>query len=52
MTIEVKLLREQHFSIEIAIRDVAEGLRRHVDEEAFIKVLTQLPEGAVEFWTP
>jgi uncharacterized protein (DUF2267 family) len=53
MTREVKALRENHnFSTETAIRDVAEALRRHVDEEAFDKLLTQLPEGAVEFWTP
>jgi uncharacterized protein (DUF2267 family) len=53
MTREVKLLREDHnFSTDTAIRDVAEALRRHVDEEAFDKLLAQLPEGAVEFWTP
>lgn len=53
MTREVRLLREDHnFSTDTAIRDVAEALRRHVDEEAFDKLLAQLPEGAVEFWTP
>lgn len=53
MTKEVKSLREEHnFSTETAIRDVAEALRRHVDEEAFDKLLAQLPEGAAEFWTP
>lgn len=53
MTREVKSLREKHnFSTDTAIRDIAEALRRHVDEEAFDKLLTQLPEGAVEFWTP
>jgi len=53
MTREVRLLREQHnFSTDTAIRDVAEALRRHVDEDAFDKLLAQLPEGAVEFWTP
>jgi len=53
MTREVKLLREDHnFSTDSAIRDVAEALRRHVDEKAFDKLLAQLPEGAVEFWTP
>lgn len=53
MTREVKLLRENHnFSTETAISDVAKALRRHVDEKAFDKLLTQLPEGAVEFWTP
>ncbi len=53
MTREVKSLREKHnCSTETAIRDVAEALRRHVDEEDFDKLLTQLPEGAVEFWMP
>lgn len=53
MTREVKLLREDHnFSTDTAIRDVAEALRRHVDEEAFDKLLEKLPEGAVDFWTP
>ena len=51
MTREVKLLREKHnFSTETAIRDVAEALQRHVDEEAFDKLLTQLSKGALEFW--
>lgn len=51
MTREVKLLREEHnFSTDTAIQDVAKALRRHVDEEAFDKVLEQLPKGAVEFW--
>ena len=49
MTREVKSLREKHnFSTETAIRDVAEALRRHVDKEAFDKVLEQLPNGAAE----
>jgi len=53
MTREVKSLREEHnFSTETAIRDVAEALRRHVDEKAFDKLLAQLPKGAVEFWMP
>ncbi|WP_206171818.1 hypothetical protein [Thiorhodococcus mannitoliphagus] len=47
---EVKSLREKHnFSTETAIQDVARALRRHVDEEAFDKLLAQRPEGAVEF---
>ena len=51
MTREVKLLRKEHnFSTDTAIQDVAKALRRHVDEEAFDKVLEQLPKGAVEFW--
>lgn len=53
MTREVKLLRAEHnFSPETAIRDVAQALRRYVDEEAFDKLLSQFPEGAVEFWKP
>jgi uncharacterized protein (DUF2267 family) len=53
MAREVKSLREKHnFSTETATRDVAEALRRHVDEEAFDILLKQLPERAVEFWTP
>jgi uncharacterized protein (DUF2267 family) len=53
MTREVKSLREKHnFSTETATRDVAEALLRHVDEEAFDILLKQLPERAVEFWTP
>lgn len=53
MTREVKLLRQSHnFSPDTAIHDVAEALRRHIDEEAFDKLLAQLPKGAVDFWTP
>lgn len=53
MTREVKLLRAEHnFSTETAIRHVAQALRRHVNEEAFDEVLSQLPEGALEFWKP
>ena len=53
MSLEVKLLRPEHnFSTENAIRDVAQALRRHVNEESFDKLLTQLPEGAEEFWKP
>ena len=53
MTREVKSLRAEHnFSTESAIRDVAIALRRPVDEEAFDKLLSRLPDGAVEFWTP
>lgn len=51
MTEEVKLLREEHnFSTETAIRDVAQALRRYVDEDAFEKLLEQLPAGAKAFW--
>ncbi|MEO1209101.1 MAG: DUF2267 domain-containing protein [Cyanobacteria bacterium J06638_20] len=53
MTEEVQLLRSEHnFSTETAIRDVARALRRHVDEEAFDRLLATLPEGAMEFWKP
>ncbi|ACB53806.1 hypothetical protein cce_4458 [Crocosphaera subtropica ATCC 51142] len=51
MTKEVKSLRREHnFSTETAIRDVATVLRRYVDEEAFDRVLAQLPDGAFDFW--
>lgn len=53
MTQEVKLLRSDHnFSTETAIQDVAQALRRHVNEELFDNVLSQLPKGAEEFWKP
>lgn len=53
MTAEVKALRKEHnFSTDTAIQDVAQALRRHVDEEAFDSLLSQLPEAAVEFWQP
>jgi uncharacterized protein (DUF2267 family) len=53
MTREVKLLRAEHnFSPETAIRDVAQSLRRHVDEEAFDRLLARFPDGAREFWEP
>lgn len=51
MTNEVKSLRPEHnFSTDTAIRDVAIALRKHVDETAFDKLLSQLPEGAIDFW--
>jgi uncharacterized protein (DUF2267 family) len=50
---EVMALRPDHnFSTQTAIRDVAQALRRHVDEEAFNSLLAQLPEGAADFWQP
>jgi len=53
MTEEVKSLRKDHnFSTDTAIQDVARALRKHVDEEAFDKLLKQLPKGAIEFWKP
>lgn len=51
MTKEVKSLRAEHnFATDTAIRDVAQALRRHVDEKAFDQLLAQLPEGAIDFW--
>lgn len=51
MTQEVKSLRSDHnFATDTAIRDVAIALRKHVNESAFDRLLTQLPAGAVEFW--
>jgi len=51
MTKEVQALRAEHnFAPESAIRDVATALRRHVDEEAFDRLLAELPDGAAQFW--
>lgn len=51
MTREVQALRRDHnFSPDSCIRDVAEALRRHVDQKAFDRVLATLPEGAADFW--
>ncbi|MFD2111097.1 DUF2267 domain-containing protein [Thiorhodococcus fuscus] len=51
MNAEVKELRKDHnFSTDTAIQDVARALRRHVNEEAFDKLLAQLPKAAAEFW--
>ena len=51
MTAEVRAFRADHnFSPASAIRDLARALRRHVDEEAFDRVLQTLPPGAVDFW--
>jgi uncharacterized protein (DUF2267 family) len=53
LTEEVCSLRSEHnFSPETAIRDVADALRRYVDEDAFDNLLRRLPEGAMEFWKP
>ncbi len=53
MNKEVCSLRAgEAFSSDSAIRDVAVSLRRHVDEEAFDRMLAGLPQGAVEFWAP
>jgi uncharacterized protein (DUF2267 family) len=51
MTREVQALRADHnFAPETAIRDVASALRRHVDQDAFNRVLARLPKDAAEFW--
>lgn len=51
MMMEVKALRHNHnLSTETAIRDVAAALRRNVDSAAFDRALSQLPQGARDFW--
>ncbi|MFG1401117.1 DUF2267 domain-containing protein [Xanthobacter sediminis] len=51
MTGEAQGLRRHHnFAPSSAIRDVAASLRRHVDEEAFDRMLGTLPEDAAGFW--
>lgn len=53
MTNEVRALRKEHnFSPESAIRDVAQALRRNVDQVEFDRLLAQLPPDAREFWQP
>ena len=53
MTEEVCLLRERHnFSTETAIRDVARAIRQQVDVDRFDKLLSEFPDGAIEFWQP
>jgi uncharacterized protein (DUF2267 family) len=51
MTREVRAFRGNHnVSPDTAIADVAEALRRHVDERVLDRVLARLPAGAVDFW--
>jgi uncharacterized protein (DUF2267 family) len=51
MTREARELRPDHnFSTETAIADVASVLRRHVDAEAFERILDRLPQEARAFW--
>jgi uncharacterized protein (DUF2267 family) len=51
MTQEVRMLRPDHnFSPDTALRDVAKALRRHVDATRLEKLLSQFPEGAIDFW--
>ena len=53
MTEEVRLLRAKHnFSTDTAIRDVARAIRQQVDKESFDKLLSDFPDGAIEFWEP
>ncbi len=51
MTREVRSLRTAHnFSPDTAIVDVARVLKKYIDQEAFSRVLSELPDGAAEFW--
>lgn len=51
MTHEVQTLRAAHnFSPDSAIHDVAQALRRHVDEAALDQLLATLPPGARDYW--
>jgi len=48
---QVRSVRPEHnFSPENAVAAVAQALRKHVDNEAFDRVLLTLPAGAKEFW--
>lgn len=48
---EVRAFRHDHnLSTETALEDVTVVLRRHVDQAAFERVLSQLPSGARGFW--
>ena len=42
--------REHNFSPPNAISAVSAALRRHVDQEAFEEMLSQLPAGAKHYW--
>ncbi|WP_042702788.1 DUF2267 domain-containing protein [Azospirillum sp. B506] len=51
MTREAQSLRRDHnFAPDSCIRDVAMALHKHVDRQAFSRVIGTLPKGAVEFW--
>ena len=51
LMLEVKSLRQDHnFSPDSAISDVAQALRKHVDEHKLVAILETLPPGASEFW--
>ena len=48
---QVRSVRPEHnFSPANAVEAVAEALRKHIDNEAFDRVLLALPAGAKEFW--
>lgn len=52
LTTEVQSLRAAHnFSPASAIASVATALRKHVDLQAFERVLAKLPLAAAEFWS-
>lgn len=51
LTREVQALRQHHnFAPDSCLVDVARALRRHVDAEAFDRVLQTLPDGAADYW--
>ncbi|WP_421699946.1 DUF2267 domain-containing protein [Ancylobacter sp.] len=51
LTREVQALRQHHnFAPGNCLSDVAWALRRHVDAEAFDRVVATLPEGAADYW--
>lgn len=51
MTREVQALRAAHnFSPDSAIQDVAQALRRHVDEATLDQMLATLSPGARDYW--
>ena len=53
LTAEVLAVRQAHnFAPESAIEDVAWALRKHVDQQAFDRMLDDLPEDARSFWSP
>ena len=51
LTREAQQVRVDHnLAPDSVISDTARALRRHVDSQAFDKVLAKLPEGAAAFW--
>ncbi len=48
---EAQGLRQHHnFAPDTCIADVAQALRRHMDEAALDQILDTLPDGARDFW--